>query len=151
MQNLYFSIKSKNVTFVLEPKDLFYEHNGYLYYLIIYKNYNVDDSDKDTEWTFGLQFLKKYTLTFNRDDRVILYYKEKTKEEQNETNKNLNSGNSKYIVIIIVLSVIFLLCIAFLIYYIKRIKPRKIKVNELEEEYDYQAKDNNNFDNAINS
>ena len=141
MQNLYFTLRNINLTFVLEPKDLFYEHNGYLYYLIIYKNYLEDDSDKDYEWKFGLDFLKKYTLTFNRDDKVITYYK--THNDETKDDKPESTSTTKYIVIIIVLSVVFILCIAFLVYYILKIKPRKKKANELDEDYDYQSKDNN--------
>ena len=150
MQNLYFFSRNKNITFVLEPKDLFYEHNGYLYYLIIYKNYDYDDSDKETEWTFGLEFLKKYTLAFNRDDKVIYYYKTNENAKQDSKNQN-DSGSFIYILIIIVLSIIFLICIAFLIYYIIKIKPRKTKANELDDDYDYQSKDNNIFDNSVNA
>jgi hypothetical protein len=150
MQNLYFTLRNINLTFVLEPKDLFYENNGYLYYLIIYKNYFEDDSDKDYEWKFGIDFLKKYTLTFNRDDKVITYYKTHQDEVKDDDKPESTTSNTKYIVIIIVLSVVFIFCIAFLVFYIIKIKPRKKKANELEEDYDYQAKDNK-FSDPINA
>ena len=37
MENINFltDIQSDNMTFVLEPKDLFYEHKGVLYFLVI--------------------------------------------------------------------------------------------------------------------
>ena len=159
MENLYFTIKSRNVTFVLEPKDLFYEFNGYLYYLIIYKDYFEEDSDKDINWEFGLQFLQKYTLIFNRDDKVVYHYNDDKDSKDNNNNggkdnNNQSSSSLKYIIIIIVLSLLFIGCIVFLIYYIKKIKPRKTKANELNEDFDYQAKDNNNIQNdpfAINN
>ena len=168
MENLYFTIRSRNVTFVLEPKDLFYKFNGSLYYLIVYKDYFEEDSNKDTNWEFGLQFLQKYTLTFNRDDKVLYYYNDDKDSNDNNNNNNGGKDNNnggkdnnnesssslKYIIIIIVLSLFFIGCIAFLIYYIKKIKPRKAKANELNEDFDYQAKDNYNNQNdpfAINN
>ena len=90
MENLYFTIRSRNVTFVLEPKDLFYKFNGYLYYLIVYKDYIEEDTDKDINWEFGLQFLQKYTLTFNRDDKVLYYYNDD--KDSNDNNNNNNNG-----------------------------------------------------------
>ena len=140
MDNLNFVIKKQegNMTFVFEPKDLFYEHKEYLYFLIIYKPEDYDSSP-DSEWVLGTLFLKKYIITFNRNDNLAYFYtKTINKNEQ-------NSGNSsvKYIIIISVLSVIFISCIGFLIYYIKKNKPRKKKANELiDDEFDYTTKQN---------
>ena len=138
MENLNFILKEKNINFVLEPKDLFYEDNGYLYYLIVYKPYNEFDSNKDTEWILGLQFLKKYNIAFNRDDKTAYYYDKEAKEENNED----DSKELKYIIIIVLLIIIFIGCIGFLVYYIIKIKPRKKKANELDEDFDYQNRDN---------
>ena len=151
MQNLYFNLRDKNVTFILEPKDLFYEHDGYIYFLIIYKSYFEEDGDKDTHWIFGLQFLYKYTLTFNRDDAVMYYY-DKTYENAPNNGKENNGNNSwKYIIIIAVLCIVFICCIAFLVYYIKKIRPRKNKANELDEDFEYTSKDNTILDNENNN
>ena len=139
MENLNFNIRNTNMTFTLTPKDLFYEHNDYIYFLVVYKQFNIDDSDKDTEWILGLQFLQKYVLTFDRNDKIVYYY-----SKGDEKPKDKDSSNStKYIIIIIVLIVIFIGCIAFLVYYIMKIKPRKIKANELDDGYDYETKQDN--------
>ena len=81
MENLNFVLKEKNITFTLEPKDLFYEENDYLYYLIVYKNFEIDDANKDTEWIFGLQFLQKYNIVFNRDDKIAYFYNKEISKE----------------------------------------------------------------------
>ena len=146
MENLNFYIRNTNMTFTLTPKDLFYEHNEYIYYLVVYKQFNIDDSDKDTEWILGLQFLQKYVLTFDRNDRIVYYYSsdDNSEEKSGKKPKDKDSSNStKYIIIIVVLIVIFIGCIAFLVYYIMKIKPRKKKANELDEGYDYETKKDN--------
>ena len=135
------------MTFTLTPKDLFYEHGEYLYFLVVYKDFNVDDADKDTQWILGLQFLQKFTLVFDRNEKLFYYYKinydDENSGKENKKNKN-NNTNNIYIIVIIVLVVVFVACILFLIYYIFKTKPRKIKVNELEEQYEYENKDKGN-------
>ena len=146
MENLNFLLRGKEeMVFTLEPKDLFYEHNEYLYFLVVYKPYNPDDSNRDIEWNIGLPFLKKYILTFNVDDQVIHCYKNIGKENKDASGDEDDNNNSvKYIIIIVVLIVIFICCIGFLVFYIIKIKPRKTKANELGDEgFDYQAKDDN--------
>lgn len=154
MENLNFLIRNTNMTFTLEPKDLFYMHNDYLYYLIVFKHLNIDDTDKDTEWVLGLQFLRKYTMTFDRNERIFYYYTsvsdDKEGENDNKDNTNNNDGKNKsgnnsvkYIIIIVLLSIVFIGCIVFLIFYILKIKPRKKKANELDENYEYSSKNNN--------
>ena len=157
MENLNFYIRDTNMTFTFTPKDLFYEHNDYFYYLVVYKQFNIDDSDKDTEWKLGLQFLQKYVLTFDRNDRIVYYYSKNdfdddggnnNKDDDGNNNKDddkkdgekSKDNNSTYIIIIVLLIVIFICSIAFLVLYIKKIKPRKVKANELDEGYDYETK-----------
>ena len=146
MENLNFILKLKELEFTLEPKDLFYEYNGLLYFLIVYKPNNPDDGDRDTEWIVGLQFLKKYIFTFNRDDKVAYYNNKVNNSQSDDNNKEDDDGdssNSKYIIIIMVLIVLFGSSIGFLVYYIIKIKPRRKKANELEEGFDYESKNDN--------
>ena len=140
MENLNFVIKDNNMTFTFSPKELFYEHEKYLYYLVVYKPYNEEDTDKDTEWYLGLHFLQKYTLAFDRQEQIVYYYIPKN----NNGNEKSNKSTTIYIIIIILLVVIFLVCIGTLVYYIIKIKPRKKKANELDEGYDYETKKNEN-------
>ena len=141
MQNLNFvtSYLSDNMTFVFEPKDLFYEHNGNYYFLIIYK---PDDhiTPPDSEWNIGTIFFQKYLLAINRDENLIYFYR----ATHNGTNPTTggNGTNKKYIIIIVVLSVVLLGSIGFLVFYILKIKPRKKKANELDDDFDYQSKQN---------
>ena len=164
MNNLNFYIRDNNMTFIFEPKDLFYEHNNYLYYLIIFKDYNDDDTDKDFNWELGLTFLQKYTFIFDRNDKLIYYYSSVNNGNNNDDNNNNNNNNNngdntnenntnlKYIIIIVVLSLVFIGCIILLVIYIIKIKPiRKKKANELDEGYEYETKNNDeNGEHLIN-
>ena len=139
MENLNFVLKEKNITFTLEPKDLFYEENDYFYYLIVYKNFEIDDANKDTEWIFGLQFLQKFNIAFNRDDKIAYFYNKEIRKEDSED----DDKETKYIIIIVLIIIIFIGCIGFLVFYIIKIKPRKKKANELDEGFDYESKNDN--------
>ena len=156
MDNLNFFIRDTKMTFEFEPKDLFYEHNNYLYYLIVFKKLDVDDGNKDIEWKLGLTFLQKYTLAFDRNDKLVYYYnsfkdEDNTNKKDNNNNKdnnnpeNINNNNiepnntTKYIIIICLLVAVFICAVFFLVYIIIKIKPRKIKVNELDDQYDYDS------------
>ena len=138
MENINFvtDIQSDNMTFVLEPKDLFFEHNDLLYFLVIYK---VEDYETyhEIDLIVGTHFIKKNLITFNRNDKLIYFYK-KTYNENNGNEKK--SLQLKYIITISVLSVVFLVSIVVLILYIIKIKPRKKKANELDDDFDYQEK-----------
>ena len=149
MENINFltDIQSDNITFVLEPKDLFYEHNGFLIFLVIYRLENPDN-DQETVWNIGTPFLKKYLITFNRNDKLLYFYK-KTNNEDGGNESTNQSLHIKYIIIISVLSVVFLASIGTLIFYIIKIKPRKRKANELDDTFDYQEKKTEGGDSAL--
>ena len=150
MENLNFvtSVMSDNMTFVFEPKDLFYEKDNIYYFLIIYKPIDHITSP-ESEWLVGTLFLQKYLLSFNRNDRMIYFYKT---THTNDTSGNDNNGkglSTKYIVIIVVLCVVLLGIIGSLIFYIIKIKPRKKRANELADDFDYQEKQNEEGETAI--
>ena len=134
--------------FIFEPKDLFYEKDGILYFLIIYKPNDQIAPVDDYAWTLGTTFLQKYLITFKRDEKSIVHFYTK---KMSEVQGGDGDGNkSKYIIIIVVLSVVFLACIAFLIFYIIKIKPRKKKANELDDDgFDYQTKQNEEGNSAL--
>ena len=92
-------------------------------------------------WNIGTPFLKKYLITFNRNDKLLYFYK-KTNNEDGGNESTNQSLHIKYIIIISVLSVVFLASIGTLIFYIIKIKPRKridniVNKAFLEEEKEY--------------
>ena len=134
MDNVNFYIKEKEFTFVFEPKNLFYEKDNKLYYLIIHKK---ELNEETFRWNIGTLFFEKYTIAFNKENKEKIVYMKKSKPEEND-----ETPKSTYIIIIVVLSVFLVASIAIFIFYLIKIKPRKKKANELDEDFDYQPKDN---------
>ncbi len=122
MKNLYFHIKNENIYFILTPKDLFYKFKNKLYYLIIFQPFN-------SNWIFGIPFFTKYLINFNRDKKIIGFYiNDKIKDE-----KNYSIFLKLFIISILVNVIILIICL----YYKIVKKNKKIRANELEENFDY--------------
>ena len=123
-----FNSKVFNSSFEFNHKDLWIEFNEKLYYQIIFKNF-ILNNENDNNWIFGELFLKKYLLLFNQDKKVIGIYE----------NKKMNFP------FLIFLNIILVILVIVLGYYFKKfykLKPRKLRVNELEENYDYTSYNN---------
>ena len=123
MKNLYFQIKNGNIYFILTPKDLFYKFKNKLYYLIIFHPYNSN------KWILGIPFFTKYLINFNQDKKIIGFYvNDKIKDE-----KNYSIFLKLFIISILVNVIILIIC-----FYYKFVKKnKKIRANELEENFDY--------------
>ena len=123
MKNLYFQIKNENIYFILTPKDLFYKFENKLYYLIIFHPYNSN------KWILGIPFFTKYLINFNQDKKIIGFYvNDKIKDE-----KNYSIFLKLFIISILVNVIILIICL----YYKIVKKNKKIRANELEENFDY--------------
>ena len=113
-----------NYTFEFTGNDLFFEKDGYYYFMIGF----------GISWNFGISFFKKYPLIFNHDTRAIYYYNENKNQEKNE------GGNSfridEKVIIGIAVGVIFLIVGLIVGKYLLSNK-RKKKANELDDDYDY--------------
>ena len=123
--NITFFHKELEYNFTLDYKDLFKEFDGKYYFLIVFqRNYNID-------WTFGKLFFKKYQFIFDTDNRMIGFY-----------NQNIQIKKSNYyFYFIFIFCLIFLILILFYIYFSK-FKIRKIRINEIEDGYDYTSNNN---------
>ena len=144
--NVYFFIKTSDIVFDFNYKDLFKVYEDRLYFLIIFKN--IEFSVSGHIWIFGDIFLKKYLTFFNSDSKMILFFKNQIKNNTDfnydHNNKN-NEKNTKSNVLrsffeiflaLIILIVLFLL-------YRKYRSTRKLHANELEDSnYEYKAKEN---------
>ncbi len=126
--------KEMNYNFTFNSNDLF---------TIIPDNkrilFNIDFIYNSKRWILGKPFFKKYQLVFNSDSNLIRHYVENIFENKEKNNK----GNSFKIILII-----FLVIIAFLVGIIFGRAlcskfNRKIRANELEDNFTYIAKDNN--------
>ena len=115
---LKFYQKIMNYTFELDYNDLFILKDNKLYFLIGFNKRSSYD------WTFGIPFLKKYQLIFDQEREIIGIY-------------NLNEKKNDYLFKI--LTIICLVIIIFLVSLLYKIihKTRKIRANELEENFEY--------------
>ena len=132
-ENITFTTRKKEMNFVLTYKDLFKKIGKYNYFLILF-------NEDINEWIFGHIFLNKYTIVFNTEKKTIGWYFNIDNSIVEENKKNNNA-----IIIFIILSIIFFGIIIGLLIYIFYYRPRyrKIRPNELEENFDYSPNDNN--------
>ena len=124
-----------NYTFILQGKELFSEKDD-KYELEILS----EIGSSNTEWKLGRAFLKKYQIIFDDDNGLIGFYR------NNIVNFGENSQKMSIALKIAILFVIgcFFIFLSFLIY--KRINvlvKRKKLANELEDEFMYISKNNN--------
>ena len=144
---LYFQIKTANLTFEFNYKDLFKKINNKYYFLIIFHSYENDI------WSFGRPFTLKYTYIYNADKKMLGFY-EKEKEKDNkdeEKEKDNNNGNKDSIfeldpfkiIILIVLFLIFISLVIVVSYYFgkKCNSKRKSHANELDDNFEYFPND----------
>ena len=135
-KSIYFKSLELNSIFEFSYKDLFYYKDNYIYFLILFQ--------KENYWAFGELFLAKYFLLFNHDQKILAFYQN---YENKGPNDNDDSGGNKFIysIVYIVIGVAVLIIIGIIsIFFVKALKnKRKIRANELEECYIYDAKEKN--------
>ena len=116
--------------------DLFTENNGYLYFNILFTE-NKDIFKND--FILGKPFFKKYPMVFNTNNggEKIGFYNNLFFKKKEWIENNNNKGNKLTILLIIIGIVIIGLLSYIIVRYLKR--PRKQKVNELIEFFDYSS------------
>ena len=128
-------------------KDLFIvdKKNGKYIFLIFNREYFPN-------WVLGSIFLRKYQLVFNEDIKTIGYYKAKNylSNDDNERNNIINNEENKNgtanIIFVIILIIIFSFLFIIIGMYFQRKffgNNRKIRANELEENFSYESNFNN--------
>ena len=139
---LKFCMKQYGMCFEFDYKDLFREKNSILYFLVIFKS----KEKKVYRFTIGQMLLKKYLITFNYDSKMIGFYNKNIKYEEKENEKTeIYYEYDAKIIIILIIAFIILLIIGILLG--KKIyeKTRKKKVNELNDDYEYESHDINSY------
>ena len=169
--NLYLNYKQLNFTFNLDYKDLFFEFNDKIYFLVIYKD------SFNTIWNFGSLLIKKYPFMFDQDRKTLYFIKlkkyenypiqpdkEKTDNTTNPSDKDISKEESKEnkesfwnkykFYILLGCLFIFLIVGAILGYIFGRKvweKHRKARANELEDNFEYtDENDEGKFTKIIN-
>ena len=80
-----------NYSFEFTGNDLFFEEDGYYYFIIQF----------GLKWYFGLIFINKYPLIFNHETKLIYYYNDKLKNEKKKDEINFGIVEKSIIVVII--------------------------------------------------
>ena len=127
--SLIFHQKEMNYNFTLDAKDLF---------TIIPDGkrllFNIEFNNETEKWEFGKPFFNKYHLVFDLDSKLIKYYI----NSNNDINQNkLNDG--KILMFFMLTAIIFVLGILLGRLLFKKYN-RKIRANELEDNYSYNPK-----------
>ena len=137
--NLTIVIDKIKYKIVFNNEDLFTENNGYLYFNVLFTQ---DNDIFKNDFILGKPFFKKYPIVFNTNsggEKIGFYnnlFFKKKERLQNDNNGN-NKGNKLTIILIIIGIVIIGLLSYIIVKYLKR--PRKQKVNELIEFFDYSS------------
>ena len=139
---LYLFKEEFKYIFELNYKDLFKEVNNIYYFLVIYFPFFIDNFE------LGKPFLKKYQITYNAESNTIHYYNEllnKNKQEIKGNKKTYRNKNKNIFILIFLLGIIIIFIFVYIFFYItkKIYQKRKLRTNELDDEYDYSAPSNN--------
>lgn len=131
-----FSFKSQtlNEIFTLPFSELFYEYNNKLYFKVIF------DSLQMYSWKIGRIFFENYPLVFSLDNNAIGYYK---KDSSLNKGKNISKFWLTFCIflILILLFILYIICRKYSL--LKNLMPRKIKANELMDNYVYMVNPEN--------
>ena len=122
LDNIYLKHKYLNMTFIIEQKDLFEIYNDRIIYLV----FSCINLECNRNWVLGEQFLKKYPMSFNNDRKLFGIY---------QKNLIINKKFEFAYIFILLLLIIIILLLRFFYKYFKI--NRKIRVNELYEEFLY--------------
>ena len=138
--NIKFNSLNLDFTFEFTKDELFYTKDNYIYFMILFS------SLENSNWIMGQMLTTKYNFVFNQDKiRIGLYKKvNKIKNDKDKYDYRINNNiNISLIVFIIIIGGFIFCCCGLIIGRRVFIKKRKIIVNELIEERDYEYKTHN--------
>ena len=131
--------KFKSIIFVfngfnyqLSYKELFESFENVIYFLVGFKYENNNISDIQN-WIMGQPFFSKNILVFDQNNKIIGFYT-KTKRPFSLT----------FIILILIIIILILIIISLIFYFYRYIRShRKIRANELDDNYDYFPQNEN--------
>ena len=130
---LEFRSKYLNEKFNFKLEELFFEYNNKLYFGVIFDEYQMHG------WKLGRLFFEKYPLIFSVDNKAIGYYKPSGENKRRNYNKIIT-----FVLVLLICILLFLLFIGFRKYNIlKSLIPRRLKANELKDDYSYSNVEEN--------
>lgn len=135
-KSIVLSIDNSELKIELNSSDLFLEYNNNYYFMMYFPT-----GDSYDYFRLSKLFFKKHIITFNFDNKMIGYYKNKEANSNGEQNENNSDGDYYYLIpwIIIVVLVIIVFSLGFYIIYYKPCKNRVKRANELKDDYTYEG------------
>ena len=129
-----------NYTFTLDSDDLFIEEKGYVFFFFFFSSSSLSYSSR---WTMGKPFLRKYPFTVNIDQKYFTFYYDTDLNKPSPNEGKSHEGiSTTSLWIIICCTVVIISILSFLIFrfflYEKYFKKKR--ANELDDDYDYIAK-----------
>ncbi len=117
---------SLNYSFEFEGNELFIKDEFEKQYIFL-----ISFIEKESWWYIGEIFLRKYMVIFNEEEQYVGFYI--------HPNKNSNFFNFSKTILVIFVFIIMVCIIVILSYYLWKAHKykRKIRANELEENYEY--------------
>ena len=138
---LQFKSNSLNEMFSFNLGELFIENGKRLFFAIIFDEYQMYG------WKLGNIFFEKYPLVFSLDNKAIGYY-----NQNSENIENVSKNKMIYILFLLIFILVIIIFIGIRKYNIlKKLIPRKMKANELLDDYSYNNYENNNINNENNN
>ena len=132
--NIKIENKKMNLTFEFDYKDLFIEYNNKKYFIIIFPeeiNYSI--------FIMGKPIFKKYDFIFNKESKNIGVYNKSVPRY----NKIWNTIWYIFKIALIILFIIVIILIGYA-FYIRLKAPRKKRLYEVDDNYDYTPSINAN-------
>ena len=131
-KNLSFINKEFGYVFELDKNDLFLDYGDKKYFNIIF---NTGYYMKN--WIFGKPLFLKYQWVFDPDKKTLGIYFKKENPQSEDSNTKKDQKNMVLIFTLIITAFAFLVVLFIFIYQIFIKKQRKLRNNELSDEFDY--------------
>ena len=135
---IYFYSVQFKYTFEIKGENLFELKNDKYYFLLFSQTYTYS-------WILGKPFFKKYPFLYNIESKTISFYNPNI-PYISSNHKNKYKYKKNYIGITIILSFIFIIIMIYTLFLLsKHHRQRKIRSNELEDEFVYKPHENNSI------
>ena len=150
--SLVFYLKESNMTFTLSKDNLFHEIYDRVYFLVVFKKSGIENNI----WKLGEPFFINYQFTFDQERKIVGFYNpflprikndDYLKQIEDKIQIVNSSDDKKTIIYIIVVSIILILILGTLGYFLgkKMNENRKKRANELkDEDFEYSTSDSIN-------
>ena len=138
---LYFELKDINFNFSLNYNDVFFVHDEFIYFGIIFDSFFKLKFNQ--RWKLGSALFKKYLFVFNQDSKTIGFYNNIINQKILEPFNNEPKTDKNYLIIFLKIIAILALFIIILIFFriiLNHLRKWKGKPNSKTINYNNKAK-----------